>query len=184
MTNHAVLIPNKVAAKNTDSYVRPAISASALDNGNVFTLPQKTGVSGEGEVWLAKSIPNSNTASTSGCTVWMAGQPEQPFAVAGDNVYYGLGSIQDFYISACSVFTAFKPAVGDIITVTSDALDSSTAAAYAIASDTGNYKLKWSATVEIGFTLRYLATTYIPSASGSAIGSGRITAYQFEVMMI
>lgn len=184
MTNHAVLIPSKVAAKDVDAYVRPAISASALDNGNVFTLPQKTGVAGEGEVWLAKSLPVSNTASTSGCAVWMAGEPELPFATAGDNVYRGLGNIQDFYISACTVFTAFKPQVGDIITLTSDALDSSTTAAYAIASDTGNYKLKWSATVETGFTLRYLKTSYIPNASGSAIGTGRITAYQFEVMMI
>jgi len=184
MTNHAVLIQNKVAAKDIDAFVRPVISASALDNGNIFTLPQKTGVAGEGEVWLAASLPVSNTASTSGCVVWMASEPEQPFGTAGDNIYRGLGNIQDFYISACTVFTAFKPQVGDIITVTSDALDSSTVAAYAVASDTGNYKLKWSASVETGFTLRYLATTYIPNASGSAIGSGRITAYQFEVMMI
>ena len=183
MTNHAVLIPSKVAAKDIDAFVRPAISASALDNGNIFTLPQKTGVSGEGEVWLAASIPTAYTGATSGCVVWMAGEPELPFATAGDNVYRGLGNIQDFYISACTVFTAFKPMVGDIITVTADALDSSTTAAYAIASDTGNYKLLWSASVANGFTLRYLKTTYIPQANGSAIGGGRITAYQFEVMI-
>jgi hypothetical protein len=176
MTNHNVLIPNKVAAKNVDAYIRPVISASAIDNGNIFMLNQKTGVSGEGEVFLA-TAPSSASATR----LWMAGEPELPFATAGDNVYRGLGNIQDFYNSACTVFTAFALHEGDIITMTSDGLDSTTTAAYAIPDDSGNYKYKWSAVTTSGLILRYLGTTYIPSASGSAIGSGRITAYQFEV---
>jgi len=179
MANHAVLIPNKIAAKNIDSKVRPAISASAIDNGNIMQLNQKSGTSGEPEVWLATA-----PTTASAVRVWMAGAPEQPFAVAGDNVYYGLGNIQDFYTSACTVFTVFQLSVGDIVTLTSDALDSTTAAAYAI-SVNGKYTLEWSATApSSGFGLRYLNTTYIPVASGSAIGSGRITAYQFEVYSI
>ena len=176
MTNHAVLVPNKVMAKNVDSYIRPAISASALDNGFIFVTAQKTGVSGEGEVWLA-TAPSSASLTA----IWMVGEPELPFATAGDNVYRGLGSIQDFYTSACTVFTGFKVAPNaDIITLTVEALDSSTTAAYAVPDDSGNYKWKWAAAASSGVCLRYIATTYIPSANGSAIGSGRITAYQFE----
>jgi hypothetical protein len=176
MTNHAVLIPNKVAAKNVDAYIRPVISASAVDNGNIFMLNQKTGVSGEGEVWLA-TAPTSASATR----LWMAGEPELPFATAGDNVYRGLGNIQDFYNTACAVFTGFALKEGDIITLTADAFDSATAAAYALPDDSGNYKYKWSAVATTGLILRYLGTTYIPSASASAIGTGRITAFQMEV---
>jgi hypothetical protein len=176
MTNHAVLIPNKVAAKDIDAYVRPIISASALDNGNIVQLNQKTGVTGEGEVWLA-TAPSSASATR----LWMVSQPEQPFAIAGNNTYYGLGNIQDFYTTACAVTTAFQLKEGDIVTLTSDALDSATASTYAIPDDSGNYKYKWSAVATSGLVLRYLVTTYIPCASASAVGSGRITAFQFEV---
>ena len=58
MANHAVLIVNKVEAKNVDARLRPAISASPIDNGNIFVLNQKTGVAGEGEVWLC-TAPSS-----------------------------------------------------------------------------------------------------------------------------
>ena len=176
MANHAVLIPNKTMAINSDAYLRPAISASAIDNGFIFTLNQKTGVTGEGEVWLT-TAPTSVSATK----LWMAGEPENPFAIAGDNLYRGLGNIQDFYTSACTVFTAFKlePNI-DIITLTAEALDSGTAQAYAVPDAAGNYKWKWAAAASTGECLRYLGTTYIPCASGSAIGTGRIVAFQFE----
>jgi hypothetical protein len=176
MTNHAVLIPNKVLAYKNDSLVRPVISASALDNGNIMVLNQKTGVTGEGEVFLATAPSSASTTR-----LWMAGEPEMPFATAGDNVYRGLGTIRDFYNTACAVFTGFALHEYDIITLTSEALDSTTTAAYAIPDDSGNYKWKWSAVTTTGLILRYLGTTYIPFASASAIGSGRLTAYQFEV---
>jgi hypothetical protein len=174
MTNHGVLIPNKVQAKDIDALVRPIICASALDNGNIVQLNQKTGVTGEGEVWLA-TAPSSASATN----LWMVSQPEQPFAIAGNNTYYGLGNIQDFYTTACAVTTAFRLKEPDIITLTADDLDSSTAAAYAIPDDSGNFKYKWSAVTTTGEILKYVATTYIPCASASAIGMGRITAYQF-----
>ena len=175
MTNHAVLIPNKVAAKSVDAYLRPVISASAIDNGNIFQLNQKTGTTGEGEVWLA-TAPSSASATR----VWMAGEPELPFATAGNNIYRGLGNIQDFYNSACAVFTGFALKDGDIITLTADAFDSATVQAYAVPDDSGNYKWKWAAAASTGMCLKYIATTYIPSASASAIGTGRITAFQLE----
>jgi len=179
MANHTVLVPNKVAAKDVDAYVRPAISASNIDNGNIFVLNQKSGTTGEPEVWLA-TFPTSASAAR----VWMAGEPELPFATAGNNTYLGLGNIRDFYNSASQVFTAFKPQIGDIVTMTVENFDSATTAAYAI-SVSGKGTLEWSATApSSGFGLRYLNTTYIPFASASAIGDSRLTAYQFEVYSI
>lgn len=172
---HNVLIPNKMASKDVDAWVRPAYSGSALDNGNVFTLNGKSAKAGHSEVWLAVA-PTS--ASATNC--WMALEPELPFLANGTNVYNGLGTIQDFYISASQVFTAVKLAVGDIITMTADGLDSSTPQAYAVPV-LGTFKFAWAPAASTGLSLKYLATTYIPSADGT-IGSGRITAFQFEVV--
>jgi len=176
MANHAVLIANKVEAKNVDARLRPAISASPIDNGNIFVLDQKTGVTGEGEVWLCTA-----PSSASQTRLWMACEPEISFATAGDNIYSGLGNIQDFYTSACKVFTAFRlePNV-DIITLTAEAFDSASPLAYAVPDPAGNYKWKWSAVPSTGECLKYIKTTYIPCASGSEIGVGRLTTFECQ----
>jgi len=70
---------------------------------------------------------------------------------------------------------------GDVITLTSDALDSSTEAAFANAT-TAVYTFTWGAAVVAdAMCLRYLATTYISIGSG-AIDSQRVEAYKFEVL--
>jgi hypothetical protein len=170
---HNVLIANKMMAKNVDSLVRPAYSGSALDNGNVVQLLGVSAKTGYEEVWLA-TAPTS--ASATDC--WIVNEPEIPFLASGTNVYNGLGTITDFYVSASTVFSANKLQKGDIITVTVDALDSATPQAYAVPV-LGTFKLAWAAAASTGLSFRYLSTTYIPSADGS-IGSGRITAYRLE----
>ena len=175
MTDHAVLIPAAVVAKDVDAYVRPAISASAVDNGNVFTL-SKSGVSDES--FLA-TFPTS--ASAVRC--WMAGEPEMPFAVAGSNEYRGFGRIQDFYNSASKTFTAFKLNVGDIIQLSADGLDSATASTYAVPTN-GTGKFTWATAASTGLTLRYLRTVTVPQPNASAIGAGRITMFEFDVYQV
>jgi hypothetical protein len=174
MANHAVMIPSKIAAMYDGALLRNVISASNIDNGNVLVLSSVSGTTGEGEVFVG----TAPTAASAIC--WMAGEPEIPFGTAGANEYRGIGNIQDFYNSASKVFTAFKPQAGDIITLTVDAFDTAPSA-YAITAD-AVYTLKASAVATTGLCLKYLNTTYIPSASGSAIGTGRITAYRMEVV--
>jgi hypothetical protein len=175
MTTHNILKTNKIAAADVAAWVRPVVCASAVDNGNVFQLLTVSGTDGEGEVFLA-TAPTS--ASATDC--WMAAQPEQPFGAVGNNTYYGIGNITDFYNSASAVFTAFKLQKGDIIEITADGLDSSTTAAYAVPV-LGTFKFAWAAAASTGLTLRYLSTKYIPVGSGSAIGGGRVVSYRFEV---
>jgi hypothetical protein len=177
MANHNVIVLNKVAAKDVDAFVRPITCASALDNGNVFQLLTLSSTAGETDEVFVATAPTS--ASATDC--WMAGNPEQPFALAGTNVYYGLGNIQDYYISASATSFGFHLQKGDIITMTSDGLDSATAQAYAVPVD-GSFKFAWAPAASTGLSLKYLKTTYIPSANGSAIGTGRITAYKFQVV--
>lgn len=180
MANHTVLIPNKAAFKNIDSYTRPALSQQDMDNGYVFNLTGKEVTSGC-EVWTV-TVPA--TGSLSG--LWMAYEPELPFVLSGTRKYNGLGTIQDFYVSASLVFTAVKPQVGDIITVTAEAFTSGTAPTttncYANAVN-GAFTLTAAAVSGAGQSWKFLGYTYIPSADGS-IGSGRITAYQLECIIV
>jgi len=95
MANHAVVIANKIAAEDVGAYVRPVIAQEDIDNGNIFSLVAKSSTAGESEVWNAV-VPT--TGSLTG--LWMALEPELPFAKIGSRQYNGLGTIQDFYTSA------------------------------------------------------------------------------------
>jgi len=175
---HTVLVPSKIAAKNVDAWVRPVVAQQNMDNGYVFSLlSQSTGSAVE--CWIP-TVPT--TGSLSG--LWMALEPELPFATAGTNVYNGLGTVADFYTSASRVFTAFKPQVGDLITVTADAFTSGrvpTSGQYAVAAN-GVFTLTVQGTSGAGQSWALKATTYIPSADGT-IGSGRLTAYRLECVV-
>ena len=172
---HTILKQDRVAAKDIDSWNRSVICGSNIDNGWVFLLSSKSTTAGEAEVWNA-----TWTTAGSQANVWMAASPE---LVLTDSKYRGINpNSQDFVNTAGEVFDAFKPQAGDIITVTADALDSSTAEAYAYVP-TQAHEFMWGSTLPTGLALRYLKTTYLPSgASGSTITSGRVVAYQFEVL--
>jgi hypothetical protein len=179
MANHAVVIANKMAAKDVDAYTRPAIAEQDIDNGNIFSLLGKSSTAGEAQVW---DVTLPATGSLAG--LWMALEPELPFLKNGTRQYNGLGTIQDFYTAASTVFTAVKLVPGDIITLTAEAFVSGSTLGYAIATN-GTAKWTGAATSDKASgtaLLQYLNTTYIPSADGS-IGTGRIAAYQYEVLV-
>lgn len=173
---HAVIIANKIAAENVGSYNRSAIAGSAvdLDNGNVFLLNSQSATSGESEVW-------SVSATGSGVSgLWMAYSPEVVITVSGTKQYRGIDpDPQDFYNVGGKVFDAFKPQVGDVITLTGDAFTGTAGLAYAN-SGSSVYTLNWSSTQVSGaMCWRYLGTTYISKGSG-AIDNQRVTAYKME----
>lgn len=172
---YAILVQNRVAAEKVDSFNRPVISASNIENGWVFYLDGIYSVDGYEEVWEAKQPTTSSLVD-----LWMAASPE---IVLTDSKYRGINpDPQDFINSASRVFDAFLPQPGDIITVTGDALTGTAEKAYAVAQVTA-YEMLWAdAPIPAGLSLKYLETTNIPVGSGSAIGSQRKTAYKFEVL--
>jgi hypothetical protein len=97
--------------------------------------------------------------------------------VDGSLKYRGLNSDpRKFYNSGCTVFSAFKPQPGDIITLSADAF-TGTANTYANASDS-IYTLYWSATRSASaLSFKKMATTYISIGSG-AMDNQRVTAYK------
>lgn len=179
MANHTVVILNKVASENVGSYNRSAIAGSAvdIDNGGVFRLDSKSAVSGESEVW---NVTAPTTSASTLNNLWMAYSPEVVITAAGTKQYRGIDpDPQDFYNLGGKVLDAFKPQVGDLITVTGEGLTGTPALAYANSAN-GVYTLAWSATQTANaLSFRYLGTTYISKGSG-AIDNQRITAYQFE----
>jgi hypothetical protein len=179
---YCVLVKNKVAANNVDAWNRPAIAGSAVDisNGNVFRL-DTTWTTGSGtEVWTVTAPTLSGSTMNS---LWMAGEPDTVVTtISGDYEYKGLNQDpRNFYNKGGKVFSAFKPQVGDIITITSDGFTGTAALAYANSSD-GVYTFATSASVVASsLTLKYLATTFIPIATG-AINNQRVTAYRYTVI--
>jgi hypothetical protein len=180
-TSHAILIQNKVAAMDNSYLNRSAVSGSDIDNGWIFNLQSQNATVGMTEVFDAIQ---PTTGSLIG--LWMACAPEIVTVTSGANKYRGIDpDPRNFYTSASTVFDAFKPMPGDIITLTADALDSATTAAFAVATVT-SFKWTWAA-APAGTSvacLRYLSTNYISMGmSGSAVGATqRATSYKFEVL--
>lgn len=187
MAYHGVLIPNQIAAMNIDSYNRSVISANAtpddLDNGSVVVLSGKSSTSGEGEVWNAL-LPSTGNGLTG---LWMIYSSDE--IVLTDARYKGLDpDPRNFYNAAGKVVSAFKPALGDIITLTANAISTNTAKGantFIVAvNSTGGYKLEWNSTAGSGITaFKLLNTTYISLATG-AIDNQRVDAYQFECVAL
>lgn len=184
MAYHGVLIPEQIAAMNVDSYNRSVrSSASALtniDNGFVLLLGGKSQVADESEVFLAGTPA---TGSLSG--LWMAYSGDE--IVLTDARYKGIDpDPRNFFNAWGKVFSAYKPQVGDIITLTDDALGGSYIAnttTHINATD-GTMKLTWgnSQTADV-LSYKLLGVKYISLATG-AIDSQRTTAYQFECVAI
>ncbi len=187
---HAIAVLNKVQATDVDSYNRVARSATALDNGWVMQLASRSSTTGETEVWVG-TAPSASAGLTH---LWMAYSPEVVSVISGSNVFKGIDSDpQHFYHVIGDMIDVFKPQIGDIITLTADALcatggGSAIGAAYAVAvAAPGNaydFMLNWAASAVSGLSLKYLATTYISKPVGLISETQRVAAYQFEVSAI
>ena len=179
MAFHGVLERKQVSAMNTDSYNRSVVSAIDVDNGNVFTLSALSTTADELEVWTA-STPVTGSLTD----LWMACEPEVVTTVSGSKEYKGINpDIRDFYNVAEDVFSAFKPQIGDIVTLTAAALGGTISTnEYVVATD-GTSELTWAAAAITGLSLQLIKTTYISIATG-AIGSQRTTTYKFAVVAV
>ena len=187
MTDHGIIIQDRVMATDIDTYNRSAVSAlSDLDNGNVFQLlTQSTVALGSNEVWLATAPATSSPGLK---YLWMAYSPEVVLTVSGSNQFKGIdNNPTNFYNIEGIVFDAFMPEVGDLITITGDALGGTKASAsytHVVATN-GTYQLTWATGAISGLSLAWLKTTTISKPTAGAISeSERVVAYQFQVSAI
>jgi len=177
----AVLIQNNVAAMNVDAYNRSALAGINLDNGNVFRLDVLNSSSGC-EVWDV--APPTTSASTLD-NLWMAYSPEVSLLSSGGKQYKGLSpDPQDFTNTGSLVFDAFKPQVGDIITLTADAFSNAISTNTYASSGSEGHTLFWNTSATTAaFACNLIDITYMSIGSGSALGqTQRITAYKLVVV--
>ncbi len=178
---YGICIPNKIAAKNIDSFNRSAVSSTTnIDNGWVVYLDAKSTTSGESEAW-AVTLPATGYLNN----LWMVYSPEVVLTSSGSYIFKGIDpDPRNFTNLATYMFDVFKPQVDDIITLTSDCL-AGTVSTYINATDsTGGYKLYWGASSTSSvLSMKLLATTFISIGTG-AITNQRVTAYQFGVVGI
>ena len=184
MTTHAVLVPNMIMAMNIDSLNRHVIdlgdSASSIDNGNVFELASRyTPTSGSlAEVWELQ-VPDSASATD----LWMAYSGDE--VVLTDSKYKGLDpDPRNFYSASNTVFSAYKPQIGDIITVTAAGFENTFSSHSYAMTVYDSFKLTWTSSAPTaGLYYNYLETTYISLPTG-AIDDQRVTAYRLECAQI
>jgi hypothetical protein len=168
---YGVCVLSSVAAKNIDALNKTAkFAGGALENGNVVVLGAKSATSGESDVYVA-STPETSTLTTD--IFQMVYEAPIPLI---NSKYKGLtDDPREFNIAAGTVFSCYKPVVGDEIVLTAGGLagDKSTNEYIVPANNTG--KLTWAAnatSASLGYKLE--GTTWI------SIGNARVTAYKFR----
>jgi hypothetical protein len=119
----------------------------------------------------------------------MAYSPEVVEVVSGSNVFKGIDSDPIHFVNLQGEFIdAFMPQIGDIITLTADALGGTKASASYVQVDATNntYELTWGTAATVaGLSLKYLETTFVSKGTAGAIGKTQhVTAYKFEVVSI
>lgn len=178
--SYGVIVPNVIQAQDIDALVRSAKSATAVENGFVGQLATMSAVAGEREVFVM-TAPSASAGLTN---LWMVGEPEVVVTTSGSSKYKGIDpDPRNFIVAIGDIFTVFQPKVGDIITMSADALvGSSVTGNYVVATAT-DFQLNWAAAAVSGLSLKLLETTYISIADGS-IGNQRVTAYRFEVVAV
>lgn len=173
---NAVLEQTLTAAKNVDIYNGSFIYEDAdLQNGSVFAK-------GDEYSEQVYEIEAPATGSLNG--LWMASSPVDTILTdaTGNQYKPGILDPRAFTNPAGLVFSAFKPQVGDIITISADGIDGDydDTMLYVNAAN-GEFKLEFGTTQTANaLSFKVIKPTYISVASANAIGSQRIVAYKLE----
>jgi len=178
---NGILIKNQVAAADNRALNRSAVAGSSVDinNGSVFHLPSVVSASaGYKEVWNTQVI---STDADDLKNLWVACGKENVVTTSGTSKYRGIDpDVRNFTNLGGDVFDAFKPQVGDIITLSADALGGSPSTGDYVASGSSAYTMSWTATSSASsLTFYLLEETYISLATGG-IDNQRVLAYRLE----
>ena len=174
---YSVLNAGNIMAQHIDSLVKNAVCASALENGNVITLGALSATAGEEEVYVA-STPVTDTLSTA--IFYMVNEPAIPITGTTHQFKGLVDDPTEFNIAANTVFTCYKPQVGDEIIISEDGLAGSKSSnTYVVPADNTG-ELTWAAdaaSTSLGYEL--VEATYI-KIPGSTFYDTRKTAYKFR----
>lgn len=173
---YSVLVAGAIQASNVDSLNKFAkCTTDALENGNVVKLGNLSSTDGEDEVYLA-ATPATSTLDTDIFYI-----VNEPVNVLTDSKYRGLNDDPtNFNIASGTVFTCFKPEIGDEIVISEDGLAGTKSTNdYVIPAD-DTASLTWSAStssVSMAFELIESTTIEVPA---STFYDRKKTAYKFR----
>lgn len=181
MTVHAVLEKLATMSKDVDSLNRFAQCASDLDNGNIVQLLTKSTDAGEGEVWVATAPATSSLEN-----LYMVAELGVVSVFGPDGTEYrGINSDpRNAYTVAGKTFTAFQLHKGDIVRLTAEAFTGAKGGSDTFANAANaSFKLVWGTTqTASALSLKLVGTSYISIGTGTLGASGRVTAYDFQVV--
>ena len=177
---YGIMIPTKIAAKDIDSKNRSVVSAAAYENGSVGQLASKSSTAGESEVWTM-TAPATGAGLTN---LWMVYEPEIVDLVSGSLSFRGIVvDPRSFRNEIGKVFSAFQLSLGDLVTLSADAVAGTISTNTFVVATNAAQKLTWAAAAVSGVSLKLVATNYISIGVGT-IGSQRVTSYLFEVVAL
>jgi len=177
---YGILVQSKVAAKDTDSKNRAAVSAAAYENGSVGNLLTKSATSGEAEVWVM-TAPVTGALSN----LWMVYEPEVNTLVSGSLKFKGITVDPRLFRNEIGeVFTAFQLSLGDLVTLSADGVAGTKSTNGFVVATNAAQKLTWAAAAVSGVSLKLIATNYLSIGTADLGATGRVDAYLFEVVAL
>lgn len=173
----AILVPTLTAAKNVDIFNRSFVSTADLDNGNVFSKGELSTDASESQVYQTVT-----PATGSLNDLWMAFTAEDVVLTDDLGNQFKVGNLDPraFTNTAGTVFSGFKPQVGDLIVLSADGINGTIDDETYVVAANGSSKLAPAAAAIDGLSFKIVETTYISVASANAIGSQRVPAYLLE----
>lgn len=183
---NTVLVQTQVAAMNVDAYNIDAICTTAnLMNGSVFQRSALSTTAGQGELFTA-----IQPAADAGLkNLWMAYSPEIVNIVTASGLQFRGLSIdpRDFTNLQNVPFTAYKPQVGDLITMTGDGivggLSALTKDQFAVAT-AGSWQLSPNASAIAGLSYQVRNTNSYITIANAQGASQRVPAVLLECVAV
>ena len=172
-----------VAAHNVDAQNITFVSSDNIENGSVFTMG--TRVSGNKDEFNAVKPATANLAKQ----FYMAASPVRIITTLADgSQFVDLTMNPKAFINvAGQPIDGVALNRGDRIRISADGLGgtyvgSGSVTTHVVATNDA-YKLTWATAAISGLSLKHVGTSYI-SVADSAIGTQRVTAYDFVVEAI
>ena len=175
-----VLVKNRYAALNVDSFNRVAVCTEDVPNGSVFALKEYSEDADSNMVWKAEKVA-ANAKS-----MWMASSPEVVITTLPDGTELkGIdNNIRDFVNIKGHPIDAFKLIEDDVLTIVpSEANATAMATAKFLIPEAGKFALKAQAEATAptaGMYLKALGATTAHIGDGNLVKKA-VTAYKFIV---
>lgn len=164
----AILIPGQIMADNVDSLVKSAVCASEVENGMVGLLSETPA--------SAEVFTLTANAAVTDTNMYMVNEPVMPVT---DGKYKGLTDDPTvFSVAAGKVFTVYRPAVGDEIILSADAV-TGTANNYAILNATA-LKMVWAAAAGTSSLVYKLIGATTINVPGATFYTAKTVAYKLR----